>query len=177
MLESRRPAIGGDGRRFDEVRLYREDVARLVLETAAAIALDPEPVADEMPETVSDGDVDALVRILLQCQIIDDVLDYTDDLAAGLPSFLTASASLPQAMALTAEAARSYGASRARSRDSACPLRIALGVFTVVTKLVVRVAQQRPVVRASPSLTVMSPRVPRPWPGRRVGPADGGHEI
>ena len=32
-LESRRPAIGGDHRRFDEVRSYREDVARLSLAT------------------------------------------------------------------------------------------------------------------------------------------------
>ena len=38
-LESRRPSIGGDHRRFDEVRLYREGVARLSLATAAAIAL------------------------------------------------------------------------------------------------------------------------------------------
>ena len=49
-----------------------------------------------------DSDVDTLFRILMQCQIIDDVLDYAEDVSAGLPSFLTQSASLPQAMELTA---------------------------------------------------------------------------
>ena len=38
-LERRRPSIGGDHRRFDEVRSYREAVARLSLATVTAIAL------------------------------------------------------------------------------------------------------------------------------------------
>jgi hypothetical protein len=139
VLETRRPAIGGDGRRFDEVRLYREDVARLVLETAAAIALDPEPVADEMPETVSDGDVDALVRILLQCQIIDDVLDYDEDRSGGLPSYLTACASLPESLELTAAATRGY----ATSVSAIFPLRLALIAATLAARAVVAVAHRR----------------------------------
>ena len=139
LLESGRPAIGGDVRRFDEVRVYREDVARLVLETAASIALDLEPVADEMPETVSDGDVDALVRILLQCQIIDDVLDYSEDRSGGLPSYLTACASLPESLELTARATRSYG-----TTDSAVfPLRLAHGAVTLAAKVIVAVAHRR----------------------------------
>jgi hypothetical protein len=139
VLETRRPAIGGDGRRFDDVRLYREDVARLVLETAAAIALDPEPVADEMPETVSDGDVDALVRILLQCQIIDDVLDYDEDRSGGLPSYLTACASLPESLELTAAATRGY----ATSVSAIFPLRLALIAATLAARAVVAVAHRR----------------------------------
>jgi hypothetical protein len=80
----------------------------------------------------------------MQCQIIDDVLDYTEDVSAGLPSFLTASASLPQAMELTAEAARSYAAGLAGSSGNGVfPLRMALCVFTAVTKLILRVAHRR----------------------------------
>ena len=86
----------------------------------------------------------ALFRIVMQCQIIDDVLDYTEDVSAGLPSFLTASASLPQAMELTAKAARSYAASPGcSSGDGVFPLRMALCVCTALTKLVVRVADRR----------------------------------
>jgi hypothetical protein len=128
-LERRRPSIGGDHRRFDDVRAYREAVARLSLATVTAIALNAESVEDGIRETRSDGDVQTLFRIVMQCQIIDDVLDYEEDLLAGLPSFLTACASLPLALALTAEASRDYGASRGRGRSSlngALPLRIAL---------------------------------------------------
>ena len=48
-LESRRPSIGGDHRRFDEVRVYREAVARLSLATVAAIALNAESLEDGDP--------------------------------------------------------------------------------------------------------------------------------
>ena len=78
-LESRRPSIGGDHRRFDEVRSYREAVARLSLATAAAIALNGECLEEEIRATQCDSDVETLFRILMQCQIIDDVLDYTED--------------------------------------------------------------------------------------------------
>lgn len=140
-LESRRPLIGGDHRRFDEVRLYREAVARLSIATAAAIALNPACRQEHIQAAHGDGDVDMLFRVLMQCQIIDDVLDYTEDVSAGLPSFLTAPASLPLAMALTADAARSYAAVPASSSGNGLfPLRMALRLFTMVTKLVVRLA-------------------------------------
>ena len=143
-LERRRPSIGGDHRRFDEVRSYREAVARLSLATVTAIALNGERLEEGIRATHCDGDVETLFRIAMQCQIIDDVLDYTEDLSAGLPSFLTASASLPQAMALTARAARSYAASPERaSGNGVFPLRMALCVVTAVTKLVVRVGGPR----------------------------------
>ena len=153
-LESRRPAIGGDDQRFDEVRAYREAVARLAATTDAAIALNAACRAEDILATQDDHDVEMLFRILMQCQIIDDVIDYRQDLSAGLPSFLTASASLPDAIALTAEAVRSYAANApardlrpANSADSSpavvFPVRTALGVLTAVTKLVVRLAQWR----------------------------------
>ena len=140
-LESRRPRIGGDRRRFDEVRSYREAVARLSLTMAAAIALNDPCREVDIDAAQLDGDLDTLFRILMQCQIIDDVLDYSADLSAGLPSFLTASTSLPQAMQWTAGAARYYAAGAARSTgDGVLPLRVALSVMTALTTLVVCVA-------------------------------------
>ena len=55
--------------------------------------------------THCDGDFNILFRIAMQCQIIDDVLDYSSDRSAGLTSFLTASASLPDAIERTHQAA------------------------------------------------------------------------
>ena len=142
--EGRRPPIGGDQRRFDEARSYREAVARLSLATVAGIALDAECLEEAIRATHGDGDLDALWRIAMQCQIIDDALDYTEDRAAGLPSFLTASASLPHAMAWTAEAARSYGAARGRSSGRASwPVRMALRAVTEATRLLILAARRR----------------------------------
>ena len=143
-LETRRPPIGGDHRRFDEVRSYREAVARLSLATVVAVALDAECCDEEIGATYCDSDVEALFRIVMQCQIIDDVVDYAEDQLAGLPSFLTACASLPQAIELTARAARYYGANSQSSSDSGVfSIRVALRVCTAVTTLVVRVAHWR----------------------------------
>ena len=143
-LERRRPSIGGDHRRFDEVRSYREAVARVSLAAVTAIALNGERLEEGIRATHCDPNVETLFRIVMQCQIVDDVLDYAEDWSAGLPSFLTACASLPQAMELTAKAARSYAASPERaSGDSIFPLRMALSVVTAVTKLVVRVGGPR----------------------------------
>jgi len=140
-LETRRPLPGGDLRRFDEVRSYREAVARLSLATIAAIALNAGCLDDAIEATACDRDVAALFRMAMQCQIIDDVIDYREDLSAGLPSFLTASRSLPQAMTVTAEAARSYAASPGSSAAGCLfPLQVALSVVTAATKLLVRVA-------------------------------------
>jgi hypothetical protein len=140
-LESRRPSIGGDRRRFDEVRSYREAVARLSLATVAAVALNAECLDAEIQATQSDSDLHTLFQIAMQCQIIDDVVDYREDLSAGLPSVLTACASLPQSIELTAIAARFYGVSREGSSSPAVfPFRIALCIVTAVTKLIVRLA-------------------------------------
>jgi hypothetical protein len=83
--------------------------------------------------------------LAMQCQVIDDVLDYKQDLAAGRPSFLTAASSLPQAMAWTAEAARSYGATCEQSAPGGVllPLQTALRVITALTAGVLRVARCR----------------------------------
>jgi hypothetical protein len=142
-LESRRPPIGGDLRRFDEVRAYREEVARVSLAAVAAIALNAECLEEGIRATHCDGDVAVLFRMAMQCQVVDDVFDYTEDLTAGLPSFLTASASRPQALTLTAHAARSYAASRGRSAGGGVfPLDLALHALTVMTTIVVAAARR-----------------------------------
>lgn len=130
-LEHGRPAVGGDRHRFHEVRTYREEVARLALTTAADIALRTD---------ACDVDVDTLFRTLMQCQIIDDVLDYAGDITAGLPSFLTASASLAEARTLASTAARDYGAPG--TPTTVFPLRVALMVVTMMTRFVLLVARR-----------------------------------
>jgi hypothetical protein len=141
-LETRRPAIGGDLERFDDVRKYREGVARLSLATITAIALNAKSLDEGIRATYDDSDVAALFRMAMQCQIIDDVIDYREDLSKGLPSFLTASASLPEAIALTADAVRFYASRRGPSAGGGVfPLEAALHVLTLVARLVVGVAQ------------------------------------
>jgi hypothetical protein len=141
-LESRRPAIGED--RFDDVRSYREEVARLAVSTVAAIALNAECGAEDIRARRCDDDVELLFRILMQCQIIDDVIDYPLDASGGLPSFLTVSASLPRALAFTEAAARLYAARPEKSsRPAVFPVRATLSAVSVVTKLFVRLARLR----------------------------------
>ena len=107
----------------------------------AAVALNGECLEAEIQATQSDSDLETLFQIAMQCQIIDDVVDYREDLSAGLPSVLTACGSLPLSIELTAIAARCYGMSREGSSGNAVfPFRIALCVVTAVTKLIVRLA-------------------------------------
>lgn len=138
-LERRRPATGGDHRRFDEVRSYRESVARLSLGFGAAIALGHACVEDGIRATHCDNDLETLFRIVMQCQIIDDVLDYEEDAFAGLPGFLTASASPVEATELTAQAARDYSTrGDLPPTASGFPFRMALCVVSVIAKLVIQ---------------------------------------
>ncbi len=147
-LEARRPSVGGDLRRFDDARAYREAVARLSLAALTAIALNADGLDEGIQATHGDSDVAALFRMAMQCQIIDDVVDYRKDLSAGLPSFLTASSSLPHAAALTACAARRYHAG-IEPASSVLPLRLALRVLTTLAVLA---------VRAAPRLHAVDPR-------------------
>ena len=138
-LESRRPSPG-TLQGFEGVRSYREAVVRLSLATLAAIALNAERLEDAMRASDCDSDIAALFRMAMQCQIIDDVVDYRKDLLGGLPSFLTASASLPRALASTAQAAHAYSVSGRSAADILFPLHVALGLISLVTKLIVRFA-------------------------------------
>ena len=137
-LERRRPLPGGDYRQFQKVVLYREAVMRLSLGMAAATANVSQCLDDGIRATACDADLKILFRIAMQCQIIDDVLDYSQDLSAGLPSFLTASTSLPQAFELTRLAALGYADDRDLPRTpKVFPLRSALFLVSTCTKLVI----------------------------------------
>lgn len=138
-LENQRPSTRGDRECFNEVRAYRGAVVRLSLETLAAIALGDPSVEDKLGATLWETDLELLFRIVMQCQIIDDVLDYTEDAAVGLPSFLTAPESLSQAFEWTAEAARSYAAYSGEARSASdFPFRVALGAVSAFTQFVIR---------------------------------------
>jgi hypothetical protein len=153
-LERRRPALGGDHQHFDEVRSYREAVARLSLGIVATTALGAECLEGGIRETHCDDDLETLFRIVMQCQIIDDVLDYAKDASAGLPTFLTASASLPQAIELTAQTARNYAAGRdLPPSGDILPLRFALFVVSAFAKLVIRARHWKHRIRSAAMMT------------------------
>lgn len=143
-LERRRPLPGGDHGQFQRVALYREAVVRLSLGIVAATA-SGNPCLDEgIRATYGDADLNILFRIAMQCQIIDDVWDYSQDVSAGLPSFLTASQSLPQAFELTRLAALGYADNRDLPRTGAVfPLRSALFLVSTCTKLVMILSRLR----------------------------------
>jgi len=141
-LETRRPTVGGV-HCFDEARSYREAVARLSLATLAAIATNAEGIEDGIRATYHDRDIAILLRMAMQCQIVDDVVDYRKDLRAGLPSFLTAPASMDEALESTAQAARTYGRPGGSGERGALPLEAALTVLTLVTKVLVLTASRR----------------------------------
>ena len=143
-LEGRRPSPFGDDRRFHDARSYREAVARLWLRTVAATAAGSRALEDGSLATYGDDVLEILFRIVMQCQIIDDVLDYSRDASAGLPSFLTASASLPEAIERTHQAACEYAHHRDLPRSAdVFPLRTALGTASICAKLLILLRRWR----------------------------------
>jgi hypothetical protein len=137
-LERRRPSIAGDHWQFQRVALYREAVVRLSLGMVAAMAMGNHGIDDGIRATYCDHDLVVLFRIAMQCQIIDDVLDYREDLEAGLPSFLTACESLPQAVALTRQAASVYaGDCGPLPCGDALALRVALFIVSACARVAI----------------------------------------
>jgi len=124
--------------------LYREAVVRLSLGMLATVA-DRNPCLDAgIRATDRDADLNILFRIAMLCQIIDDVLDYSKDMSAGLPSFLTASKSLPQAFALTRLATLRYAdGGRVPRTGDVVPLQSALLLVSVVARLVIVLGRWR----------------------------------
>jgi hypothetical protein len=176
-LESGRPRPGGEDWQFQEARLYREAVVRLSLGMVAATASGKACLDEEIRATCDDADLNLLFRIAMQCQIIDDVLDYSKDLSVGLPSFLTTSRSLPQAFELTRLAALEYADDRDVPRTGdVFALRSALFLVTICARLVIlvghwwhlarivvfRSAKKRPF--AEQKATVSYRRAPHPIP-------------
>lgn len=140
-LERKRPSALEEDSQFHTVRSYREAVIRLLLGTVATTALGNHDIDEGIRATYSDGDLQILFRIVMQFQIMDDVVDYSKDMSAGLPSFLTASESLPEAIKRTHQAAFGYANTRDLPRSSdAFPLRIALFLASTGAKAMVRLA-------------------------------------
>jgi hypothetical protein len=139
-MERERPSPLDPGQCY-EVRFYREAVVRLYLGMVASTAMGAHCIDEGIRTTNCDDDLIILFRIAMQCQIIDDVLDYSKDRSAGLPGFLTASESLPEAIKLTRQAAGDYANTRDLPRsDNVFPLRIALFLVSTCAKLMIRVA-------------------------------------
>ena len=143
-LEGERPSPGGDDHRFDDIRAYRQAIAKIWLRMIATIAFNPTSTEDGTWSIQWDDDLEMLFRIVMQCQIIDDVLDYAEDDSAGLPSFLTASLSLPHSLHRTAQAARSYGSHSDLSQSADLfPLRAAVVAVSGLAQLVIRIRVSR----------------------------------
>ncbi len=137
-LERRRPDPGGNRMQFQRVRTYREDVVRLSLGVLTTTVFGLDCLDDGIQTVRAEGDLAILFGIVMQCQIIDDVVDYSKDAAVGLPSFLTASESLQQAFELTCQASRCYSDDQDVPRSgNVLPLRLALFAVSAIAKLLV----------------------------------------
>jgi hypothetical protein len=138
-LEVARPSIAGGSGQFSAIESYREAVVRLSLGMVASLALGNLSLDDAIQATYCDDDLVILFRIVMQCQIIDDVLDYRKDVAAGLPSFLTAIEPLPNATRLIWLAACGYtDGDRGLLRcGDIFPLRIALHLASACAKVAI----------------------------------------
>jgi len=143
-LETRRPLPGGDYWQFQKVGSYREAVVRLSLGMVATTANFKQCLDEGIRATRYEGDLSILFQIAMQCQIIDDVLDYSTDMPAGLPSFLTACKSLSQAYELTRLASLAYADDQGLPRTGDLfPLRSALFLVSTCTKLVIFLGRWR----------------------------------
>ena len=137
-LERNRPFPGGDLQRFQDSRAYREAVVRLSLAAVATVASDKFCLNDAKAAVHLDEDLDTLFRIIMLCQIIDDVMDYSADRAARLPSFLTSVASFPQSIEYTRLAAKSYASARALpALNGIFPLQLALVAVSALAELII----------------------------------------
>jgi hypothetical protein len=158
-LESGRPLPGGDYGQFQKVGLYREAVVRLSLGMVATTANGKQCLDEGIRAIRREDDLKILFRIVMQCQIIDDVLDYSKDRSAGLPSFLTAFKSLPQAFELTRLAARRYADDRNLPRTGdVLPLRSALFLVSTCARLVIVLGRCRQRFLAALRSQEQSPR-------------------
>jgi hypothetical protein len=138
-LESRGQQIVKGSHACDNARVYRESVVRLNLALLAVIVFDLQCLNDGMNCTY-DQNFEILFKSIMQMQIIDDIIDYRDDVCAGLPGFLTVS-ELQTALPKTAQAWQTY-----RSYDQGtvsevyCPFRFSLACTSLITKAAIQFA-------------------------------------
>ena len=136
-LERRRPSPSGHQLPFAVARDYREEVVELSLGVLTAMVFELESLDDGIQALRTEAELAIVFRIVMQCQVIDDVVDYAKDTAAGLPSFLTAAESLPQALELTHHASRCYANDASVSRcGDLLPFRMALVAVSAIARLV-----------------------------------------
>lgn len=143
-LESGRPIAFGDRSQCEVVMAYREDVARLSIGFFTMVAFGYASIEDGIEATRTDSDLEILFRIVMQCQIIDDVFDYSKDVARGLPGFLTASSELIDTFQRTSQAARRYAITTSTSKDQpVLALQFALMAVSVMAKTIIMLGRWR----------------------------------
>lgn len=139
-----------DGKHITAARIvaYREGVVRLSLGALATVACLTPDVSTGIRATRDESALNALFRIVMHCQIVDDVLDYRKDRAAGLPTFLTAHDRTAVALSQTLKAVIAYGETKAPIHTGATLLlRVGLVLVTGLTWTLVLLAW--PILRTS----------------------------
>ena len=143
-LESQRPLPGGLSRNFSPVQHYRESVVTLSLGMIVAAIFGSNDIQQGMGAIHRDNDFRILFRIVMQCQIIDDILDYSKDLRSELPGFLTATDTLRESIEMTDRASCTYGNSAELVRSTQTfTLRLALFALTAAARICIHLAHFR----------------------------------
>ncbi|WP_145457201.1 hypothetical protein [Gimesia panareensis] len=149
-LEKQRPAAGGDDRMHYRAQLYREAVVRLSLGMLAAASLEEMTVEEGIEATNQTADLELLYRIVMLCQVIDDVIDYQQDADAGLPGLMTSHATLDRALKLTSASAARYADQRSLSASPALfPIRLALWGVAALTRTAILYGYGRMILHAA----------------------------
>jgi hypothetical protein len=153
-LELNRPVAFGDRAQCEKTRVYREDVVRLSLGIISQHSFEYASLNDGLRATQTDSDLSVLFRIIMQCQIIDDVFDYSRDVDRGLPGFLTASNDLFDSFETTSDAAQQYAnAGNAAGDPNLFALRTALFAVSAIAKTMITLGRWRqgiPYTRRTP---------------------------
>ena len=143
-IEQQRPSPCGVEHQFETVRRYREAVVRLSMGAVRSVACGHQNLDDLTCQTDDDEGPEILFRIVMLCQIIDDVADYSNDLSLHLPSFLTSHRSLTQAINLTQNAVREYSCPRPLTGSNPYfPFRLALAAVSAFTQVTLKAIRCR----------------------------------
>ena len=142
-LEESRPLPGGNARQHAEAQGYRESVVRLSLGAIVATIFGV-TIDEGIRATQEDEDLEIVFRIVMLCQVIDDVIDFASDARNGLPSFLTAHSVPSQALALTLDAVLRYSdRSGVSSSAHLFPLRAGLAAMSTLSRVIILVSHWR----------------------------------
>ena len=143
-LELNRPVAFGDRAQCEKTRVYREDVARLSLGIISQHSFEHATLEDGLRATQMDSDLSVLFKIIMQCQIIDDVFDYSRDVDRGLPGFLTASNDLFDSFDTMSDAAQQYSNSGTAAGDpNLFALRTALFAVSAIARMIIAMGRWR----------------------------------